>query len=115
MTSGAPSTETEFAELLTQHIEHELKSKGYPTIPYEDIAWESHVATHSRIVCVLPDDAQTGETRVKVITGTLLRFGLEDPGHYDLVSVGFALGMDPRDAQYNPPDNWARLMIKTSP
>ncbi len=115
MSVDAPSTETEFGDLLTQCVEHELKAKGYATIPYEDAAWESRVATHGRIMCVLPDDAQTEETSIEEITDTLLRFGLEDPGHYDLVSVGFALGLDPRDAQYSPPDNWARLMIKTSP
>ncbi len=116
MTSGTPTTETEFGDFLVQRTEHKLQSKGYATVPYEDTAWESH-ATTCRTICTvitLPKNAQEREKTGETTAEQFLSCGcLEEPGHYDLVSVGFALGLGP-DAQYNTGDNFARLMIKTS-
>ncbi len=115
MTSGAPSTETEFADLLAQRVEHELQSKGYATIPYEDAAWELRTVRCVTTVMHLPENVQEEEKMGERIAEGFLSCGcLENPGHYDLVSVGFALGLD-EDQPYNPVDNFVRVMIKTSP
>ena len=90
MTSDAHSTKTEFADLLTQHAEHGLQSKGYPTMPYEDAAWGSHPTTRSAIPFILPTDAQTEKTTIEKVTEMLLSYLLESPGHYNLVGVNLA-------------------------
>ncbi len=115
MTFGAHTEMMEFGGLLTQHVEHELQSNGYVITPYEDTAWELHLTTCTESYYTLPENAQTGEKIIERSAELFLSHLLEEPGYYDLVGVGFVLGLGEGTAQYNPPDNCGRLMIKTSP